>query len=118
MAPDGQYFQGIEPRVLGTNPRNPEAGRIFVWTKIGWFERVAGPSGNVAFALMPQSENELRNLISQNNPSADLFELDAEYRDMVIQEFNEQTLSYGDVSEFSEEDHPEEDSQLYHQHDL
>ena len=115
---NGEYFQNLEPSVLGTNPKNPENGRIFVWTKIGWFERVEDPLGIVAFSLIPQSKDNPYDLISHENPSADLFELSKEYRDMVIQEFNEQTLSLGDMPESLEKDHPEEDSQIYHQHDL
>ena len=115
---NGEYFQKLESSVLGTNPNIPEDGRIFVWTKIGWFERIKGPSGTVAFLQIPQSEDNPHDLVSHDNPSADLFELNKEYRDMVIQEFNEQTLSLGDVSESLEKDHPEEDSQIYHQHDL
>ena len=69
---DGQSerdeFRGALIQILGTNPDTPEKGRIFVWTKMGWFERLKGPSGNVAFSSVADSEEELRELISRETP--------------------------------------------------
>ena len=59
-------------QILGTNPDNPEKGRIFVWAKMGWFERLEGPSGDIAFTPIADSEEELRKLISRDSPKADL----------------------------------------------
>lgn len=52
-----EEFRGARPRVFGTNPDDPENGRTFVWTQMGWFERVAGPWGDVAFTPVADSED-------------------------------------------------------------
>ena len=110
-------FRGARPRVFGTNPDNPDEGRIFVWTKMDWFERIEGESGDVAFTPIARSETELRELILHDDPSADLIELDANYSRMVSDEFIEQSPSYQDTPEYSEDEPQEEDSQQYHQHE-
>jgi hypothetical protein len=117
MAQDGDEFRGAKLRIFGTDPDNPDEGRIFVWTKMGWFERLEGQSGDVAFTPIAQSESELRELISRDDPSADLVQLGREYRKMVSKEFIEQSPSYRDSPEYSDEEPLEEDSQQYHQHD-
>jgi len=117
MAQDGDEFRGARLRIFGTDPDNPDEGRIFVWTKMGWFERLEGQSGDVAFTPIAQSESELRELISRDDPSAYLVQLGREYRKMVSTEFMEQSPSYRDSPEYSDEEPLEEDSQQYHQHD-
>jgi hypothetical protein len=110
-------FRGARIQILGTNPDAPEKGRIFVWTKMGWFERATGASGDVAFIPVAQSENELREFISRDDPSVDLVSLGRKYRNMVSKEFTEQSRSYSDSPEDSSEE-PDEDDQEYHQHGL
>jgi len=110
-------FHGAQPRVFGTNPDNPEEGRIFIWTITGWFERMEGESGDVAFAPVAQSEDELHQFISRDDPSVDLVLLGEEYRKMVSEEFFEQSPSYQESPEYSEEEPTEDDDQQYHQHD-
>jgi hypothetical protein len=117
IARDGDEFRGARLRIFGTDSDNPDEGRIFVWTKMGWFERLEGRSGDVAFTPVAQSESELRELISRDDPSADLFQLGGEYRKMVSEEFMEQSPSYRDSPEYSAEEPSEDDSQQYHQHD-
>jgi hypothetical protein len=112
-----EEFRGARIQILGTNMDTPEEGRIFVWTKMGWFERLEGPSGNVAFTPVADSEEELRELISWDNPQADLHELVGKNRKKVSEEFIEQSLSYLDSPEDSREE-PDEDDQEYHQHGL
>ncbi len=104
-------------QIFGTDPDNPDNGRIFVLTTMGWFERIEGQSGDVAFTSIAQSESELREYISRDDPSADLVQLGGKYREMVSEEFMEQSPSYRDSPEYSDEDPLEEDSQQYHQHD-
>jgi hypothetical protein len=116
-------FRGARFRIFGTDPDNPEDGRIFVWTKMGWFERIQGSSGNVAFVPVAQSENELRELISRDDPSIDFVSLGGEYRKRVSDEFMEQSLSSRDSedSENSTEEaseDSEDNDQRFHQHDL
>ena len=111
-----EEFRGAQIQILGTNPASPENGRIFVWTKMGWFERLEGPSGNVAFTPVADSEEELREFISRENPGANLSELGGVYREEVSVEFIQQSRSYSDSPEDSSEKPDSEDDQEYHQH--
>jgi hypothetical protein len=108
--------RGAKIQILGTNLDNPEKGRIFVWTKMGWFERLAGLSGNIAFTPIADSEEELRELISRDNPDTDLYELRGKYRKMVSAEFIEQSPSYSDSTEDSSEESDDDEEQEYHLH--
>ena len=112
--------RGAKIQILGTNPENPEKGRIFVWTKMGWFERVEGQSGDIAFTPIADSEEELRELILRDNPDTDLTELGGDFRKKVSEEFIEQSPSYPDSPEDSSEetDEDNEDEQENHTHDL
>ena len=110
-------FRGARLRILGTDQDNPDEGRIFVWTKVGWFERIKGESEDVAFTPVAHSDDELRELVTRDDPSADLVQLGHEYRKRVSGEFMEQSPSYLDSPEYSSEEHFEEDDQQYHQHD-
>jgi hypothetical protein len=96
---------------------NNNKGRIFVLTNMGWFERIEDQSGAVAFTTIAQSESELREYISRDDPSADLVQLGGKYKEMVSEEFMEQLPQYRDSPEYSDEAPLEEDSQQYHQHD-
>jgi hypothetical protein len=113
-----EEFRGNRLRIFGTDFDDPDEGRIFVWTKTGWFERIEGSSGNVAFTPIADSEVELRELIARDNSSADLVELGGEYRKMVSEEFVEQTTSYRDYPGSSRDEPADEDEdQQFHQHD-
>ena len=107
-------------RILGTDQDNPEEGRIFVWTKMGWFERVEGPMGDVAFIPIAKSQDELHELISRDDPSFDLVPLGRKYQKSVSDEFMEQSPSSWDVEDSSEEtiEDSEDNDQQYHQHGL
>ena len=76
-----------------TDPDYPEEGRIFVWTKMGWFEREEGPWGDVAFAPVADSEEDLKDWLTRDDPNIDLVELDreSEFGRMVSEEFSEQS---------------------------
>jgi hypothetical protein len=111
-------FRGARLRVYGTNTENPDEGRIFVWTATGWFERFEGTSGNVAFTPIADSEAGLRELISRDDPVADLIELGGDFRKTVAEEFLEQSDSYRDYPGPSRDEPDDEDEdQQYHQHD-
>ena len=94
-----EEFRGARIQILGTNPDDPENGRVFVWTKMGWFERLEGQWGDVAFTPVAESEEELRELILRDNPEADLTELGGDFRKKVSEEFIEQSPSYPDSPE-------------------
>ena len=115
-----QYkFRGARPRVYGTNRQDPEGGRVFVWTKTGWFERLEGTSGNVAFTPIADSEDELKDLIAVDDPDYDFIELGGEFRRVVSEEFKEDASFLEDSSgDLMEKPIDEDDDQLYHQHDL
>ena len=110
--------RGTRLRVFGTNQDNPEEGRIFVWTKMGWFERIEGQSGNVAFTPVAQSENELREFVSRQDPSVELSLLGRKYRKMVSEEFLEQSPYHSASPEYQSEESSDEDDEQYHQHGL
>ena len=114
-----EEFRGARLRIYGTNNDSPDEGRIFVWTKIGWFERIEGSSGNVAFTPIADSEAELRELIARDKPAVDFVELGGEYRKMVSEEFMEQSTYYRDYPGPSRDEPADEDEdQQFHQHDL
>jgi hypothetical protein len=106
-------FRGARLRIFGTTQDNPNKGRIFVWTKMGWFERIKGESEDVAFTPVAQSDDELRELVSRDDPSADMVQLGGEYGEKVSGEFMEQSPSYLDFPEYPSEEHDEEDDQQY-----
>jgi hypothetical protein len=116
---ESDEFRGARLRVYGTDSESPEEGRVFVWTKTGWFERIEGSSGNVAFTPLDYSANELRDLVARDNPSADLIELGGEFRKMVSEEFLEQVASNRDYPGYLENEPSDEDEdQQFHQHDM
>ena len=114
---EGEESRGAQIQILGTNPENPENGRIFVWTKMGWFERLGGPSGNIAFTPIADSAEELRELISRDNPNSDLDDLRGTYRKRIAEEFKEQSSSYSDSTEDSSEESEDDEDQEHHLHD-
>jgi hypothetical protein len=110
--------RGAKIQILGTNPDNPEKGRIFVWTKMGWLERIEGQSGDIAFTSIAESEKELREVISRDNPNSDLDDIRGEFRKKVSEEFIEQSPSYSESPEDSNEEADDDEDQAYHEHDL
>jgi len=71
----------------------------------------------VAFTPIADSEADLRELLSRDEPSFELFELGGEYRKMVSEEFLEQSTSYRDSPGYSRDEPSDEDEdQQYHQH--
>jgi hypothetical protein len=109
---------GAKIQILGTNPDDPDKGRIFVWTKMGWFERLEGESGDIAFTPIAESEKELREVISRDNPNTDLDDLRGEFRKMVSEEFIEQSPSYSDSPENSTVEADDDEDQAYHEPNL
>jgi hypothetical protein len=109
---------GAKIQILGTNPDDPDKGRIFVWTKMGWFERLEGESGDIAFIPIAESEKELREVISRDNPNTDLDDLRGEFRKIVSEEFIEQSPSYSDSPENSTVEADDDEDQAYHEPNL
>jgi len=84
---------GASTRILGTNPNNPEEGRVFLWTKAGWFERIENQSGDLNFTLVAKSEDEMSVFIERDLASIDLVQLGPEYRKKVFEEFTGQSMA-------------------------
>jgi hypothetical protein len=105
-------FRGARPRIYTTNADDAEHGRIFIWSKVGWFERVEGPWGDIAFTPVADSEDELKNWLAQSIPDFDLVEIDlnTEFGKMVFAEFREQAemALYPEAPETSSEEPFEE----------
>jgi hypothetical protein len=99
-----EEFKGARPRIFGTDPDNPEHGRTFIWTKMGWFERVEGPWGDVTFSPVADSEAQLKEWISKNNPDIDLIEMDNAFGRTVYQEFMEEEPLYPEAPETSSQE--------------
>ena len=116
--PESEETRGTKIQIMGTNSDNPEEGRIFVWTKMAWFERLEGESGDVAFTPIAESEKELQELITRDNPSAELDVIAGEFRKQVAEEFIEQSPSYMDSTEDSVEEANDDEDQEYDEHDL
>ena len=104
-------------KVLSTNPDDPTAGRIFVWTKMGWFERIQGQNGAVAFTRLAESTAEIRSIILRQDPEADIYEVSGKLDRMIRSEFFAQSRSSPDSPEDSIEDFKDDREQTYHQHD-
>jgi hypothetical protein len=87
---------------------------------MAWYERLEGQWGDVAFTPVAESEEELRELVTRDDPEADLSELTGEFRDTVSEEFIGQSPSIPDSPEDNSEeiDEDNEDEQEFHTHDL
>ena len=116
--PEREETSGTKIQIMGTNPDNPEDGRVFVWTKMGWLERLEGQSGDVAFTPIAESEKELREIISRDNLDAELYDITGEFRKQVVEEFIDQSPSYSDSPEDSAVEAEDDEEQEYNEHDL
>lgn len=114
---DVEEFRGARLQIVGTNADNPEEGRIFVWTKMGWFERIEGENGNVTFDPVALNEKELRELIARDDPDADLNVLSGEFKKTIYEEFTDDWRAYHDSPYITDDDPTGEDNQEDHVHD-
>jgi hypothetical protein len=85
---------------------------------MGWLERLEGQSGDVAFTPIAESEKELREIISRDNPDAELYDITGEFRKQVVEEFIDQSPSYSDSPEDSAVEAEDDEEQEYNEHDL
>jgi hypothetical protein len=86
-------FRGTRIKIFGTNADDPEKGRIFLRTKVGWFERIVDASGDLIFTPVTHSEEELLKFVAKGNPSVDLVQLSDEYQKKAYGELLEQLTS-------------------------
>lgn len=100
---ESDLLQGARPRVFVTDPNAPEEGLTFVWARGRWYQRVEGDMGNVAFPPIADSEEELRQWVSQEG-QPDLTELDEDYARQVAREFGEMSPLYPEAPELSDEE--------------
>ncbi len=100
-----EVFSGSMPRIFTTNPASPDEGRTFVWDKTKWFERVEGPTGATAFTPVADTEQDLRDLLSQEwlstGQSTELTEVDGDFADVVRGEFKDAPVLYPEAPELS-----------------
>lgn len=61
-----ELWEESDPCVFATNSGEPEEGRVFVWARTQWFERlVSDDSGAVEFSPMSgMDEHDLREWLS------------------------------------------------------
>lgn len=100
---DQELLSGARPRVFTTDPDDPEEGRIFVWTKMGWSERIEADTGAVAFAPIAESEDDLYERLAQEG-IGELTELDDGYARLVREELAEEPPLYPEAPELSDEE--------------
>lgn len=86
-----------------TNLDDPGSGRTFVGSSTGWYERVEGETGAVAFSPVADSLEEVRQRLSADE-SARMSEMDNEFAGMVREEFREQAPLYPEAPELSDQE--------------
>ena len=99
-----EEYRAARPRVFGTNPDEPEKGGVFIWTTMGWLERMEGPWGDVAFTPVADDEAQLRDWLAQSDPNVDLVELNDEFGKNVFAEFMEDEPLYPESPETSSQE--------------
>lgn len=106
---EDEVFKGATPRIFTVESVGEDNGRVFVWSKVGWFERIqSDTSGAVEFSPVGvETEAELRQWIFQDE-LGELTEIDDDFAAEVRDEFLEQTPLYPEAPELSDE--PLEDS--------
>jgi hypothetical protein len=94
-----------DPRVFVTSPDEPDEGRTFVWTEVGWFERMeeAQGEGPVAFSPLSMDEDELRGWLSEQG--LEITELDDEFSRNVRDEFLSENPLYMEAPELSNQEY-------------
>jgi hypothetical protein len=98
---------GVTPRVFTTRPDSPEDGRVFVWAKTRWYERIEASSGAVEFVHIADSEYDFHRWLAEAeriSPSR-LSEIDTdeELWDVVTQEFEGEVPLYPEAPETSDQ---------------
>jgi len=91
---------GALPRVFVTDPDEPYEGRTFVWSKMGWLERIALEDGPAAFSPVAASEEELHALLTADERDA-LTEIDDDYAEHICKQFDQQNVLYPESPELS-----------------
>jgi hypothetical protein len=76
---DEDLFADADPRIFVTDPDNLDETRTFVWSPVGWFERIEGDSGAVEFSPAAQDEEELREWLSEQNLEITEIDVDNEF---------------------------------------
>ncbi len=107
-------FRGTRPVVLTNRPDSPEDGKIVVWAWTEWFERLEGPSGDVAFEPIAAYETELNDWLNREGIHEELSPIRGDFADNIIDEFLEQSPLFPEAPELSDEQpfteqNPEED---------
>lgn len=67
---------GTDPRIYVTNPDEPEDGRVFIYAKTRWYERVSDPWGGLVYQHVADEEEHLDDYMARDGSPDDLTELD------------------------------------------
>lgn len=94
-----------DPRIFVTSPDAPDEGRTFVWTEMGWFERLeeGEAEGPVAFSPLSMDEDGLREWLSEQG--LEITELDNEFARDVRDEFLNENPLYLEAPELSNQEY-------------
>jgi hypothetical protein len=88
--PPKRVFNGARVKIFGTNLNDPKNERIYLKTKLGWFERNKNESGDLRLATVSQIEAKLLEFVGNGGASTELIPLSAEYRKQFYIELLEQ----------------------------
>jgi hypothetical protein len=100
----GADLSKADPRIFVTDPDDPEAGRTFIWTAMGWFERIEGEDddGPVSFSPLSMDEDDVREWLGEQG--LEITELDDEFARNVREEFLEEGTLYLEAPELSNQE--------------
>lgn len=92
----------VDPRVFSTDPDRPDAGRTFVWTPTGWFERIDADNGAVEFSPLSMDEQDLDEWLREQD--LEKTELDNGWAHNIAEEFRNEEPYYPEAPELSNQD--------------
>ena len=90
-------------RVYVTNPAAPSEGRVFIWHRTRWYERVAGEDGPAAFTPLADSDEELPDAVPEAREGS-FVEIEDDFAARVHEEFREHTPLYPEAPELSDQE--------------
>jgi len=101
----GANLNESDPRIFVTDPDVLDEARVFVWTAMGWYERLeeGEEQGGVAFSPLSMDEDELREWLREQD--LDITELDDAFAREVRDEFRDENPLYLEAPELSNQEY-------------
>jgi hypothetical protein len=99
---EARLWEDSDPRVFVTSSDDQENGRIFVWARTQWFERLSGDSGAVEFSPLSMDVPDLREWLREQD--LEMTETDDELTALVREEFLNQNPLYPEAPELSNQE--------------